>query len=123
AAPDVTEEGAPEPEEAPPPARALRRRATDKRPGTRPPETMELYPVPRGTLIYESLTASFVDFPKVLRSLGKDSHTGYVRLSGEGFDGVLLFSAGAVVESIYDSAGEVSTGKDAFDQFAAHIDN
>ena len=117
----------PEPEPAPaepaaPAAKSPKRRRSDQRPGTRPPETMELYPVPRGKLIYESLTASFVDFPKVLRSLGKDNHTGYVRLSGEGFDGVLLFSAGAVVESIYDAAGEVSTGKDAFDEFASHIE-
>jgi len=102
--------------------REMRRRATDKRPSTRPPETMQLYPVPRGHLIYEALTASFVDFPKVLRSLGKDSHTGYVRLSGEGFNGVLLFASGEVVEAIYDGAHGVDTAKAAFDAFAVHID-
>ena len=103
-------------------SRNPKRRRTDHRPGTRPPETMELYAVPRGKLIYEQLTASFVDFPKVLRSLAKDKHTGYVRLEGDGFSGVLLFASGAVVEAIYEGTGDVETGKDAFDAFAANID-
>jgi hypothetical protein len=100
-----------------------RRRRTDIRPGTRPPETMELYPVPMGELIYQSLTAAFVDFPKLLRSLFKDHHSGYVRLSGDDFNAVLLFSAGAVVEAIYDGRGEVLTGVNAFQRFGKVIDN
>jgi hypothetical protein len=100
-----------------------KRRRTDKRPGTRPPETMELYPVPPGDMIYESLTAAFVDFPKLLRSLSKDQHSGYVRLTGEGFKAVLLFSTGAVVEAIYDGRGQVRTGVDAFHLFGTDIDN
>jgi hypothetical protein len=98
------------------------RRATDSRPDIRPPETMQMYPVPLGKLIYESLTAGFVDFPKLLRSLNKDQHSGYVRLSGEGFSAVLLFSNGAVVEAIYDAGGTVATGRDAFTNFGRHID-
>jgi hypothetical protein len=84
---------------------------------------MELYPVPPGDMIYESLTAAFVDFPKLLRSLSKDQHSGYVRLSGEGFKSVLLFSTGAVVEAIYDGRGQVRTGVDAFHLFGKDIDN
>ena len=99
-----------------------KRRATDSRPDIRPPETMQMYPVPLGKLIYESLTAGFVDFPKLLRSLNKDHHSGYVRLSGEGFSAVLLFSNGAVVEAIYDAGGTVATGRDAFNNFGRHID-
>ena len=99
------------------------RRATDARPDIRPPETMQLYPVPLGKLIYEALTAGFVDFPKLLRSLSKDAHSGYVRLSGDGFSSVLLFSNGAVVEAIYDTDGEVATGENAFRLFGKHIDD
>jgi hypothetical protein len=113
--------------EAPPPApdgsSFPKRRRTDIRPGTRPPETMELYPVPMGELIYQSLTAAFVDFPKLLRSLSKDHHSGYVRLSGDDFNAVLLFSSGAVVEAIYDGHGEVLTGVNAFRRFGKDIDN
>jgi hypothetical protein len=104
-------------------ARRPKRRRTDFRPGTRPPETMELYPVPLGEALYESLTAAFVDFPKLLRSLNKDKHCGYVRLSGDEFHAVLVFSSGVVVEAIYAGLGEVSTGAKAFKRFAENIDN
>ena len=100
-----------------------KRRRTDQRPGTRPPESMQLHPVPLGKMMYEALTASFVDFPKLLRSLMKDAHTGYVRLSADNFTGVLLFSSGSVVEALYDGGSAVATGKAAFDQFGAHIDD
>ena len=102
---------------------APKRRRTDQRPGTRAPETMVLYPVPMGSPLHEGLTAGFVDFPKLLRSLAKDEHSGYVRLSGEGFLGVLLFSSGAVVEAIFDAGGKVSTGSAAFAMFGERIDN
>jgi hypothetical protein len=104
-------------------AQGNKRRRTDFRPGTRPPETMELYPVPLGAALYESLTAAFVDFPKLLRSLNKDKLCGYVRLTGDDFHAVLVFSSGAVVEAIYDGKGEVSTGAVAFKRFAENIDN
>ncbi|MFN2465576.1 MAG: DUF4388 domain-containing protein [Candidatus Dormibacteria bacterium] len=99
-----------------------RRRRTDQLPDTRPPETMVLYPMPRGKTIHEGLTAGFVDFPKLLRSLSKDKHSGYVRLSGEAFTGVLLFSSGAVVEALYDGDDRVSTGSAAFHQVGERID-
>ncbi|MGI8610327.1 MAG: DUF4388 domain-containing protein [Candidatus Dormibacteria bacterium] len=98
------------------------RRGTDRRPGTRAPETMALYPVPMGKSLHLGLTAGFVDFPKLLRSLAKDAHSGYVRLGGEGFTGVLLFSSGAVVEAIFDGEGQVSTGASAFASFGDRID-
>jgi hypothetical protein len=120
-----------QPESAPQPAgeaaTALaeepKRRRTDQLPGTRPPETMVLYPLPLGKTLHEGLTAGFVDFPKLLRSLAKDQHSGYVRLGGDNFTGVLLFSAGAVVEALYDGEGQVSTGSAAFHAFGERIDD
>jgi hypothetical protein len=112
-----------DPETAVAEAHGHKRRRTDFRPGTRPPETMELYPVPLGEALYESLTAAFVDFPKLLRSLNKDKLCGYVRLTGDEFHAVLVFSSGAVVEAIYEGLGEVSTGAKAFKRFAENIDN
>ena len=121
----LAEASEPEPasEAAAEPVEGRKRRRTDVLPGTRPPETMVLYPVPLGTTIHEGLTAGFVDFPKVLRSLAKDKHSGYVRLSGDDFIGVLLFSGGAVVEAIYDGKGQVSTGSAAFHMFGERIDD
>jgi hypothetical protein len=125
-APPVVPAAAPAPAAvaaATPSGESHKRRRTDKRPGTRPPETMQLYPVPPGDMIYESLTAAFVDFPKLLRSLSKDEHSGYVRLTGESSKAVLLFSSGAVVEAIYDGRGQVRTGVEAFQLFGKDIDN
>ncbi len=79
--------------------------------------------MPMGEPLYESLTAAFVDFPKLLRSLAKDKHHGYVKLTGDDFNAVLVFSSGAVVEAIYQGRDEVSTGATAFQIFARNIDN
>ena len=108
--------------EASAPAKAASARGTDKRPRARATEVMALYPVPIGKSLHMGLTAGFVDFPKLLRGLARDAHSGYVRLSGEGFTGVLLFSAGAVVEAIYDADGQVGTGTAAFASFSDRID-
>jgi hypothetical protein len=105
------------------PAQKPKRRRTDQFPGTRPPETMIMYPVPLGKTLHEGLTAGFVDFPKLLRSLAKDKHSGYVRLSDVEFTGILLFSAGAVVEALWDGQGQVSTGPAAFKAFGERIDD
>ena len=126
-APEAAVDAAPPAEELeaaalPPEVPAPKRRRTDERPGTRAPETMEMYPVPLGKLIYEALTASFVDFPKLLRSLAKDRHSGYVRLAGDGFTAVLLFSDGSVVEALYERGGAITTGQAAFQRFGEHID-
>ena len=99
-----------------------RRRRSDQRPASRPPGTMALYPVPIGKSLHQGLTAGFVDFPKLLRSLARDSHSGYVRLKGDGFTSVLLFASGAVVEAIHDGDGQVSTGTGAFSAFGDRID-
>ncbi|HVS43729.1 MAG TPA: DUF4388 domain-containing protein [Candidatus Dormibacteraeota bacterium] len=93
-------------------------------PGT-PPETApvygnpnavplgELYPLPAGKPIYEGLKSAFVDFPKLLRTLDTDKLTGYVRLEGPGFSGVLLLHDGHVLESLF-SDGTLTQAETAF---------
>ena len=70
------------------------RRSTDA------PPLAELYPLPSGKAIYEGLKSAFVDFPKLLRTLRTDTHTGYVRLSGNEFTGVLIFHDGHLLEAL-----------------------
>src|SRR5207302_11076679 len=60
----------------------------------------DLYPLPSGKPIYEGLKSAFVDFPKLLRTLDADKHTGYVRLDGADFAGVLLLHDGHVLEAL-----------------------
>src|SRR5216683_2098402 len=86
-----------------------------------PPAT-ELYPLPVGKLIYESLKTAFVDFPKLLRSLSSDHLTGYLRLTGLASRGMILFYQGSLIESFYDGGAVVSTGRTAFSLFKNDVD-
>ena len=86
-----------------------------------PPPT-ELYPLPVGKLVYESLKTAFVDFPKLLRSLSQDRLTGYLRLTGQASRGMILFYQGSLIESFYDGGAVVSTGRTAFSLFKNDVD-
>jgi Domain of unknown function (DUF4388) len=86
-----------------------------------PPAT-ELYPLPVGKLVYESLKTAFVDFPKLLRSLSGDRLTGYLRLTGQASRGMILFYQGSLIESFYDGGAVVSTGRTAFSLFKNDVD-
>ena len=46
---------------------------------------VRVYPLPSGRAHYEGLKSAFVDFPRLLRTLRSDRHTGYVNLSGNGY--------------------------------------
>jgi hypothetical protein len=90
-------------------------------PATEQPTT-ELYPLPVGKLVYESLKTAFVDFPKLLRSLSTDRLTGYLRLTGQASRGMILFYQGSLIESFYDGGAVVSTGRTAFSLFKNDVD-
>jgi hypothetical protein len=86
-----------------------------------PPAT-ELYPLPVGKLVYESLKTAFVDFPKLLRSLSADRLTGYLRLTAQASRGMILFYQGSLIESFYDGGAVVTTGRTAFSLFKNDVD-
>ncbi len=90
--------------------------------GAEPVPATELYPLPVGRLVYESLKTAFVDFPKLLRSLSADHLTGYLRLSGLSSRGMILFYKGSLIESFYDGGAVVSTGRTAFSLFKNDVD-
>ncbi|MDQ6712570.1 MAG: DUF4388 domain-containing protein [Candidatus Dormibacteraeota bacterium] len=114
AAQQVTERPVVSQPAAQPPASALA--AEDGPPAT------ELYPLPVGKLVYESLKTAFVDFPKLLRSLSSDRLTGYLRLTGLASRGMILFYQGSLIESFYDGGAVVSTGRTAFSLFKNDVD-
>src|SRR5256714_3269225 len=121
---------------APPPAaaqvseRPVVSQQTQQHPPTPPPQAApedgppatELYPLPVGKLVYESLKTAFVDFPKLLRSLSSDRLTGYLRLTGQASRGMILFYQGSLIESFYDGGAVVSTGRTAFSLFKNDVD-
>ena len=73
-----------------------------------------LYPLPSGRAQYEGLKSAFVDFPKLLRTLRGDQHTGYVRLSAPDFSGMLLFQQGHLLEARSSAVGAAAAGEPAF---------
>jgi hypothetical protein len=80
------------------------------------------YPLPSGRAHYEGLKSAFVDFPRLLRTLRADRHTGYIRLSGGAYSGIVLLNEGEVLEAVCTD-GSVSKGEAAFQQFRRYMDN
>jgi hypothetical protein len=82
---------------------------------------VRVYPLPSGRAHYEGLKSAFVDFPRLLRTLRSDRHTGYVNLSGTGYSGVILLNDGQALEALC-SNGTAVQGEDAFLQIRRHMD-
>jgi hypothetical protein len=78
-------------------------------------------PIPSGHAQYEGLKSAFVDFPRLLRTLRSDRHTGYIRLLSGGSTGVLLFRDGELVEAEAGDDG-FAHGEDAFLIFRRQMD-
>ncbi|MFN2568033.1 MAG: hypothetical protein ABR564_00300 [Candidatus Dormibacteria bacterium] len=85
------------------------------------PPLDSVYPLPAGKKQYEGLKSAFVDFPKLLRTLKSDRHTGYVRLNDTDYSGSLLLHDGDLLEAL-SSNGGISDGEVAFLQFRRHMD-
>ncbi len=85
----------------------------------KPRHGREPIPVPAGQTMYDSLKTSFVDFPRLITTLEREGHTGYVRLLTENANGLIYFREGTVLECVYD-AGEdpqPELGKQALSHF------
>jgi hypothetical protein len=85
------------------------------------PELDIVYPLPAGRTQYEGLKSAFVDFPKLLRTLRGDQHTGYVRLEGADFSAILLFKEGLLLDALSSGPGGRS-GVTAFDAVHRSMD-
>jgi hypothetical protein len=80
-----------------------------------------VYPLPSGRAQYEGLKSAFVDFPKLMRTLRGDQHTGYIRLTAPDFGGILLFHQGHLLEALSSIAGARS-GEQAFQAMRRSMD-
>ena len=85
------------------------------------PMPVRVYPLPSGRAHYEGLKSAFVDFPRLLRTLRSDRHTGYVNLSGNGYSGVILLNDGQALQALC-SNGTAVQGESAFLQIRRHMD-
>ena len=82
------------------------------------------FQLPSGRSHYEGLKSAFVDFPRLLRTLRSDQHTGYVRLTGTGsaYGGFILLQDGEALEALCSNT-TVTQGETAFLHFRRHMDN
>jgi hypothetical protein len=84
-------------------------------------DAVRVYPLPAGRAHYEGLKSAFVDFPRLLRTLRSDKHTGYVNLSGTGYSGVILLNDGQALQAL-STNGTAVQGEAAFLQIRRHMD-
>jgi Domain of unknown function (DUF4388) len=113
------------------PAANSNQNRTETRPAYRPGENRrgfrqrpnprhgrEAIPVPAGQVMYDSLKTSFVDFPRLITTLEREGHTGYVRLLTDSANGLLYFREGTALECVYDGGeNEFERGKAALQRF------
>ena len=105
--------------EAPQPRRGVKHRP-------QPKHGREPIPVPAGQVIYDSLKTSFVDFPRLITTLEKESYTGYVRLLTDEASALILFREGQALECMYDAGDEQAgliLGKQALQRFNDDVTN
>jgi hypothetical protein len=68
--------------------------------------------------MYDSLKTSFVDFPRLITTLEREGHTGYVRLLTDSANGLLYFREGTALECVFDGGeNEFERGKPALQRF------
>lgn len=73
----------------------------------------EALPLPSGTALYESLTAKFIAFDRLLNTLGETRYSGYIRLLSSGSNGVILLREGAVVDALHRQEATLLSGDEA----------
>ncbi|MGH7867814.1 MAG: DUF4388 domain-containing protein, partial [Candidatus Dormibacteraceae bacterium] len=66
--------------------------------------TPQPIPVPQGTIVYDTLKSSFINFPNLLKTLERDRYTGYVRLQSDNSTGLIFYRDGQSMECVYDSS-------------------
>jgi hypothetical protein len=89
--------------------------------GAREAQPVGPLPIPSGHVQYEGLKSAFVDFPRLLRTLRSDHHTGFIRLFSGSSAGVLLFRDGELIEAEAGADG-AAHGEEAFTEFRRGMD-
>jgi len=69
--------------------------------------------VPSGTPLYESLSARFVAFDRVVATLGQGGYSGFVRVLGPRVNAILLFRNGKMIDCLCREGDRRSEGETA----------
>lgn len=65
---------------------------------------------PKGQAVYENLNTAYTQFDAMLSDLQSNHFTGYIKITGWHYEGVLLLDAGGVVNAIDEVKGERRSG-------------
>jgi hypothetical protein len=69
--------------------------------------------VPSGTPLYESLSARFLAFDRVIATLGQGGYSGFVRVLGPRVNAILLFRNGKMIDCLYREGDRRTDGEAA----------
>jgi hypothetical protein len=86
-------------------------------------DQQEALPLPTGTALYESLTARFISFERLLGTLLDTRYSGYVRLVAPDANGVILFRDGQVVDALCRTQSNLAAGDDALQAIERSVED
>ena len=69
--------------------------------------------VPSGTPLYESLSARFLAFDRMIATLGQGGYSGFVRVIGPRVNAILLFRNGKMIDCIFREGDRRTDGEAA----------
>jgi len=67
--------------------------------------------VPSGVPLYESLSARFLAFDRLLSTLGQGGYSGFVRVLGPRVNAILLFRNGKMIDCLWRDSERLSEGE------------
>jgi hypothetical protein len=75
--------------------------------------------LPRDEPKYERLNTSFTNFGELLTELSNQRHTGYLKISFPGYEGIVLLESGAVVNAVQQIGERRMAGEEAMRDIGA----
>ncbi len=70
---------------------------------------------PKGQVVYENLNTAYTQFDAMLADLQSNHFTGYIKITGWQYEGILLLDTGGIVNAIDEVKGERRSGTAAAD--------
>src|SRR5438105_2433057 len=69
--------------------------------------------VPSGTPLYESLSARFIAFDRLMATLGQGGYSGFVRVLGPNVNAIMLFRNGKMIDCLWRESDQLAEGDQA----------
>lgn len=69
--------------------------------------------VPTGAPLYESLSARFIAYDRLVSTLGRGGYSGYVRILAAGANGILLFRNGKMIDALWRGHDQLRKNEEA----------